>query len=272
VTLDLGSLREAQVLFEKAREQRRVLARNAPEGSSAQKDLGSVERLVGNASFEAGDFRAARTACRKSAALLEAVVRVGVKSVPGLPDGPPGLAEVRQELASAYEKLGHCDSKLGEAAAARDDYGKCLKLLRQLSAAKIATPVDHNALAWFLATCPDATMRDPAQAVKSARAAVAAAPMIGVWWTTLGVALHRNGEWKEAITALEKAIGLDRDHELQKTVNYFFLAMCHWRLNHKDEARKWHARALKGIEQFKSPSDELRRFRDEAAALLSKPQ
>src|SRR5262249_15598986 len=63
----------------------------------------------------------------------------------------------------------------------------------------------HNALAWLLAACPDANLRDPDRAVASARKAVQLAPKVGLYWKTLGVALYRAGDGKAAIAALDKS-------------------------------------------------------------------
>src|SRR5581483_5623247 len=62
--------------------------------------------------------------------------------------------------------------------------------------------------ATFLADCPDATCRVPSEAVALARKAVAQAPDDGMFLNTLGVALYRAGEWKEALAVLQKSIDL----------------------------------------------------------------
>src|SRR5262249_54029929 len=63
----------------------------------------------------------------------------------------------------------------------------------------------QNGFAWLLATCPDATFRNPKRAGELAQEAVKLAPEVGGFWNTLGVAHYRAGEWKAAITALEKS-------------------------------------------------------------------
>jgi hypothetical protein len=50
--------------------------------------------------------------------------------------------------------------------------------------------------------------------------------------------------------------------------NAFFLAMAHWQLGHKTEARQWYDRAVQWMEKNKPKDDELRRFRAEAAKLF----
>src|SRR5439155_1257025 len=68
--------------------------------------------------------------------------------------------------------------------------------------------VEHNDLAWVLATCPDAKFRNPGRAVELAKKAVALAPKEGNHWNTLGVAHYRAGDWKAATASLEKSDGL----------------------------------------------------------------
>ena len=46
------------------------------------------------------------------------------------------------------------------------------------------------------------------------------------------------------------------------------LAMAHWKLGHKDEARKWYEQAVEWMETNNPNNEELRRFRAEAAELL----
>ena len=97
----------------------------------------------------------------------------------------------------------------------------------------------HNDLAWLLATCPDAKMRDFPKAVALARRAVELAPKEG-YWNTLGVAHYRAGDWKASVAALEKSMELGHGGG---AIDWFFLAMAHWRLGHSDEARTWYEKA-----------------------------
>src|SRR5262245_29766839 len=50
--------------------------------------------------------------------------------------------------------------------------------------------------------------------------------------------------------------------------DWFFVAMAHWELGDKAQAREWHEKAVRWMEQTKSSDAELRRFRDEAASLI----
>jgi hypothetical protein len=82
------------------------------------------------------------------------------------------------------------------------------------------------------------------------------------------VALYRAGDWKGAIAALARSEELAPSRYLG--INAFFLAMAHWQLGHKDEARQWYDKAVMWMEK-NSPKDEgLGRFRAEAEELMKK--
>jgi uncharacterized protein HemY len=129
-------------------------------------------------------------------------------------------------------------------------------------------PEAQNALAWFLATCPDPQFRDPAQAVKLAREAVAQSPQIGKFAQTLGVACYRTRDWKGAVEALEKSMQLQKGGN---SYDWFFLAMAYWQHGDKKQARQWYDRAVKGLEKQPQWTEDLRRFHAEAAELFGLP-
>lgn len=51
-------------------------------------------------------------------------------------------------------------------------------------------------------------------------------------------------------------------------VDWLFLAMAHWKLGHKDEARKWYDQAIRSPQTSTLLEGELPRYRGEAAKLL----
>ena len=50
--------------------------------------------------------------------------------------------------------------------------------------------------------------------------------------------------------------------------DWFFLAMAHWQLGHKEEARRWYDRAVQWTEKNKREDEELGRFQAEARVLF----
>jgi tetratricopeptide (TPR) repeat protein/serine/threonine protein kinase len=175
------------------------------------------------------------------------------------------LAPNDPQLIQAYLLRADAHSRLTHFEQARTDYQAFLKRAPDHAGA-------HNALAWLLATCPDAKVRDPGQAVELAKKAVQLAPKAGNHWQTLGVAHYRTGDWTAAVAALAKS------RELRKgwgATDRLFLAMSHQKLGNHDEARKVYEQALQwlekdkeGLEKDKWHAEELRRFRAEAAEVL----
>jgi tetratricopeptide (TPR) repeat protein len=168
------------------------------------------------------------------------------------------VVQLDPKYAGAWYGRGDAYAQLGSYRHALADYEKVLQLARE-------EPEALNGLAWFLATCPDASLRDPKRAVELARQATTKAPKAGEMWNTLGVAHYRAGEWHAAIDALEKSMKLRRGGD---SGDWFFLAMAHWQLGGKGEARKWHERAVQWMDRNNPRDEELQRFRAEAAALL----
>ena len=87
-----------------------------------------------------------------------------------------------------------------------------------------------------------------------------------MFWNTLGVAHYRAGDWKAAVRALQKSNELLKGNEL--SFNAFFLAMAHWQLGNKAEARRWHDEAVGWMEKKKPQDEELLRFQAESKQLL----
>jgi tetratricopeptide (TPR) repeat protein len=122
-----------------------------------------------------------------------------------------------------------------------------------------------NNLAWYLVTCPEPSVRDPARAVELAKRAVALAPGEGTSWNTLGVAQYRAGDWNAAIDSLMRSLSLrwgSDDGDL------FFLAMAHWQLGEKEEARQWYDKAVRWTKTNRPDTGAVREWSAEAAQLL----
>jgi tetratricopeptide (TPR) repeat protein len=100
-------------------------------------------------------------------------------------------------------------------------------------------PRVQSHLAVFLATCPEPKYRDAARAVELAGKAAKQNPGQGGHWGILGLAHYRAGNWKEAITMIEKARGLKSGGDV-----LFFLAMAYWKQGEKQLAHQRHDEAL----------------------------
>src|SRR5439155_15876758 len=120
------------------------------------------------------------------------------------------------------------------------------RIYRRVLEFKPVTPDGQNYLAWALAACPDPRFGDRKLALELAKKAVQQAPEAGYIWNTLGVAHYRNGNWREAVVALDKSMQLGSGGD---SFDRFFLAMAHWQLGNKEQARKWYALGVQWMEK-----------------------
>jgi serine/threonine protein kinase/tetratricopeptide (TPR) repeat protein len=171
------------------------------------------------------------------------------------------------KVAEALTEMGRQLWQHGEPRAATDSFRRALELWTRL--ARDAKPSEAastaNALAWFLATCPDPQLRNATQAVEWAKKAVGPGPQVAPFWNTLGVAQYRAGDPKAAVAALQKSMQLRGGGD---ATDWFFLAMACWKLNDPEQARSWYQKAVRWMDQYQVKDEELRGFRAEAAALL----
>lgn len=126
-----------------------------------------------------------------------------------------------------------------------------------------------NNLAWFLANTPDERLRDPVHGVQLASQAVKQAPDCATYLNTLGVAHYRHGDWKATLAALEKATQLNQQKRDAAAlsldgVNFFFLAMAHQQLGHRDQARRHYEQAIQAMDEFQH----ILELADQASAYL----
>ena len=124
----------------------------------------------------------------------------------------------------------------------------------------------NDELAWFLLTGPEPRLRDAARALRLAQKVVTARPESANYRNTLGVAYYRSGDDRAAVAELERAMSLQAGGT---PLDWFFLAMAHWRLGDRDKARNFFDRSVKWMARRKSNDDELRRIRAEAQAMLA---
>ncbi len=162
----------------------------------------------------------------------------------------PNNADAYFQLGGALQQL----RKWGEAIAA---YEQAVRLKPDHAAA-------HALLAKVLAMCPEVKYRNGPRAVEAAKKAVELAPQSPWYWQMLGWAQYRAGAWQASIEALEKSCKL-QPGGVGDAFQWFFLAMAHWQLSQKEQARNWYDKAM---QKEKVWPEELRRIRAEAAELL----
>ena len=141
-----------------------------------------------------------------------------------------------------------------------EQWAKAGTVLGEAKKLEYEHPNWSSELAWWLATWPDEKLRDPPQAVRLAQQAIKAEADNRGHWSNLGTAQYRADNWQEAVTVLEKF----NEH----VHDAFFLAMAHWQLGNKDQARDYFDEAVERMEKHEPDDEELARFHAEAAALL----
>lgn len=124
--------------------------------------------------------------------------------------------------------------------AGRND--QAIALYEEIAELDAKTTNTLNLLAWPLVFTPNPQGNFPLaeQATLWARQACELAPDDANLRNTLAVALYRSQKWQKAIEALQQSIksGSDTPH------NWLFLAMAHWHLNNKPEAKRWYDKSM----------------------------
>lgn len=125
-----------------------------------------------------------------------------------------------------------------------------------------------KSLVYLLADCPDIKLRNIGRAIELGKECIELEPGEGEHWQNLGIAQYRAGDWKAAVSTLEKSIKLSQGGD---SFTFFFLAMASCQLGNMQEARKWYDQAIQWMEKNttnKLVNEVLRRKRAEAATLL----
>jgi uncharacterized protein HemY len=132
--------------------------------------------------------------------------------------------------------------------------------------------LDFNNLAWQWASKPGQP-GNPQKILHLAEQAVALAPGQWLYRNTFGVVCYRQGLYTQAVPALEQSLRESR--EQAAAFDLFFLAMCHARLGHREQARAYHERAVRWFQEHRIQlperwRQELNQFQAESAEVLKK--
>jgi serine/threonine protein kinase/Flp pilus assembly protein TadD len=258
----LGMLLQDQGKFVQAEAEYREAIRIDPNSPDARANLGGL--LVARKSNLAEAERELREAIRMEPKRPGAHVNLGALLCDYKHDYDQAIAEfktairLKPAVGIFHFNLANALHNKGRFAEAAAEYREATRLQPRLAEA-------HEEQAWLLATCRDTSLRDPRLAVEEAKKAVALAPKEGGYWNTLGVAQYRAGDWKAALGALRRSMDLQKGGDSR---DWFFLAMAHWQLGDKGQARQWYAQAVREMAKHDPKNEELRRFRTEAAQLL----
>jgi serine/threonine protein kinase len=159
----------------------------------------------------------------------------------------PTVTDYAQAYAKALWFVGHSAMVHGQDRAAAELLSKADDLYTKLTHAYPRRKDYLHDLAacasqrgWLLAASYNAQVRDPAAAIEPAKKAVELEPDNGAYRATLGMAYYRAEYWQLALAALEEA---GKRPQPEGRIDLFFLAMTHWNLGHKEDARKWYDQA-----------------------------
>jgi tetratricopeptide (TPR) repeat protein len=167
-----------------------------------------------------------------------------------------------------YTNLGHALRRKSAYKEAIASYEQSIKLNPDGGASAQA------ALAMLLSNCPVAELRNRPRAIELANRATQLEPNAGDYWTALGVARYRDGQWQTACTALDRSLELGTGGKgggnlrEKEAIDLFFLAMSHWQMSQHDQARQCYDRAAESMGQQLTHDEQLLRFQTEAKELL----
>jgi tetratricopeptide (TPR) repeat protein len=194
-------------------------------------------------------FRWGLTTALFHAGRLEEALEECEKTIELAPDESLAFAELGRQL--AY--LGRCDEAIDALDRARE-MGDWSRSGRTIAASYVQT---------VYYACPDAY--DPAAVAAFAREAARESPGDTKFLDTVGAALYRGGNYREARQTLldaQEISGTESSHES------FLLSMIAWRLGEPDEARSRYEQAVEWMERYEPANPVLINLREECAALL----
>jgi tetratricopeptide (TPR) repeat protein len=176
----------------------------------------------------------------------------------------PDEPAYREELASAHHLAGALYFSLQNSEAARAEFRQAGEQLSAL-AERFPTAERLNRYAWFLADCPEETLRDSAQSETLALRAIKIDAANGNYWNTLGVAQFRAGNFELAKQSLQKSMDLRAGGD---PYDWFFLAMIAAEAGDARDAARWIDRSSAWISAHQPLSQDVLRYRAEARQFL----
>ncbi len=152
------------------------------------------------------------------ATLLDLVVRLGMEY---LQQGQQERAELHFRMARKIEpRTVGPELSRGRALEAEGKFGAAAKYYREAVRRNRTSPQALNNLAWIMATSPDASVRDGAEALRLATIAVnltgRSNPQL---LDTLAAALAEQERYDDAVTTLQQALANAKSHGLFRLVS-----------------------------------------------------
>jgi tetratricopeptide (TPR) repeat protein len=252
----LKKLPEAGQSFERAIEILERLVQTDPDTAVFQSDLGLMHHYLGGVRKTAGDMAGALRYFATARERLEPLVRKH-----------PELYVARDTLVQSYQSQGNLLWGSGRPEEARRWYQKEHIFLEELVRDKPAIPYSFASLASLLLNCPHKELRDPGRALLLAQKALDLFPEAYYLWFFRGVAYFRTGNFQAALRDLQAA-KQRRPRKRDNSLELFSIAMVHWQLGEKDEARNAYREGVQRIEEYRGDETWMLALRAEAAELL----
>ena len=212
-------------------------------GSSGS--LADAFNAVGNVRWRAGKYDDAAEAYREA-----------IRWVNRFIETRPNLARLRPVRAGMIRTLGGLH-------ASRNQLKEAEAVFRE--GAQV-DPLLRPDLALVPVLRPDVTIEE----VRKAATSIKATPGVRdspTWWSVLGRAYYRRGEFPKAGIALGKAMRLAQGGSAH---DWLVMAMVHAKLGNSASARRWFDKAIAWIAEFNPADAALERYRAEAGALLAR--
>jgi tetratricopeptide (TPR) repeat protein len=241
-----------------------VLSEDRTDEPAARLQRGVAYIHTGRVYQVLGDHEKAQKAFHQGIAVFEHLVQ----DFPN-PEFPSELGQAWAILAEDLHRAGKPREGNACLTHALSIYGKAVR----------NHPTDPDIRSWLarcLCTWLDPQMRDYTEAMEMAQQAVKLAPDQGRYWTVLGIACYRIGNWSAAENALEQAVekapawrGGPATRKGPAVEARLFLAMSQWRLRKEKEAMESYRTAITIMKRnFNRQDVEARTACAEAAALL----
>jgi tetratricopeptide (TPR) repeat protein len=241
---------EAEALFGRAIAGRQALVTDFPQIPEYLRQLAGMYEGLGLCLQVAGRYDDGEQALREAVRLYATAAPLG------------GTWSRRWEGWARFH-LGVLLHQRGKADAAAECFRDAIAHQDEILAQSPESARELRALSWMLTLGPDPRFCDGPRAVALMKRAVERQPNNCSMLFSLGVAHYRAGDWPAAVASLDSACGDCSD--------WFFLAMTHWQLGNHEEALRWNSKAVECLQENHPGDEERRRFRAEAAQLMSLP-
>lgn len=220
-TADLAG---AEIELERAIDIRQELVSERPKDRRLRMELALSEMQLAGVLQSLGRLEDAEREMRQSAAIFEALAETSPRDV--------SIDHIRIDICR----------RLGDLLCLRGDRAAAAEQFQSLRSSPVSSAASADGMAWHLANCPLVEYRDVDHAIELAKSAVEGNPAEGLYWSTLGCAQFRSGDFQNSIRSLQKSQQLVADRG--DSIPGFLLAMARIEIGDHAQARADYQQAL----------------------------